>query len=132
MHYIKSILLALSVLTMVSASAVPNPEANPHAEAMAIGDNDLINDIPLDDDALEERSSFDDIPLGEDLDLAKRALTKCPKSNGCKCKKIKKRGQFCGYTSTVTILGRGGALDHVYECNTNGACCDYGYARRCK
>ncbi|PKS08753.1 hypothetical protein jhhlp_004806 [Lomentospora prolificans] len=67
----------------------------------------------------------------EERDLEKRAC----KSNGCKCQKVP-QGQYCGLCwrgndFVVTKLGSGGAWNHVYECNKNGGCCDYGYAKDC-
>ena len=32
----------------------------------------------------------------------------------------------------VELLGSGGSQEHVYQCNSNGGCCDYGYATDCK
>lgn len=67
----------------------------------------------------------------EDRDLSKRAC----KNNGCKCQKVS-QGQYCGLCwrnndFIVTKLGTGGAWNHVYECNSSGGCCDYGYAKDC-
>jgi hypothetical protein len=72
-------------------------------------------------------------------DLDRRACT----YNGCKCQApphLPRTGVYCancpvagwpGY-NMVYDLGSGGARDHVYQCNTNGDCCDYGYATACR
>ncbi|KAK1759939.1 hypothetical protein QBC47DRAFT_398743 [Echria macrotheca] len=60
------------------------------------------------------------------------ALTKCPKSNGCTCKKGTKQGQYCGWCDQVTYVGTGGRIAyHIYECNSDGGCCDYGESSSC-
>ena len=56
--------------------------------------------------------------------------------NGCKCL-TNHEGVWCaqckdGGQYVVRSLGDGGATDHVYQCNKNGNCCDFGYATKCK
>jgi hypothetical protein len=73
-----------------------------------------------------------------EFDLNRRACN----PNKCKCQAppyLPRTGVYCancpvsGWPGTRIVydLGRGGSLDHVYQCNTNGDCCDYGYARDC-
>ena len=57
------------------------------------------------------------------------------KRNGCKCQKVD-QGQYCGLCQlgggdVVTSKGSGGANSHVYECNRDGGCCDYGRSDDC-
>ena len=54
--------------------------------------------------------------------------------NGCKCQKLP-QGQYCG--NCVLIKGGTYAVtqkrvnNHIFECNPQGGCCDYGYATDC-
>jgi hypothetical protein len=50
--------------------------------------------------------------------------------NGCSCT-TGSSGQYCGWSSNVISLGSGGRLDGIYQCNTSGGCCYYGYANKC-
>jgi hypothetical protein len=60
--------------------------------------------------------------------LTKRAC----RSNGCKCKKGTPQGQYCGECSEVIGAGSGGSFrNDIFECNTSGGCCDYGYNKIC-
>lgn len=72
------------------------------------------------------------MPRGENI-LEERALTKCPKSNGCKCdpKYVPKQGQYCGYCAAVSKAGTGGSWEHIFECSKSGSCCDYGASKKC-
>ncbi|KAK4446209.1 hypothetical protein QBC34DRAFT_383633 [Podospora aff. communis PSN243] len=65
------------------------------------------------------------------LDERATALVKCPDRNGCKCVKGTKQGQYCGWCKQVDSAGRGGSWDHIYECNSNGGCCNYGTSKKC-
>lgn len=57
--------------------------------------------------------------------------------NGCTCKSGYS-GVFCancpanGGGFVVEKLGSGGTTSHVYQCDGNGGCCDYGNANDCK
>src|SRR3569833_3267173 len=57
------------------------------------------------------------------------------KRNNCACKKVP-QGQYCALCQSstgfiVTKRGSDVSSNHVYECNENGACCDYGRAEDC-
>lgn len=73
------------------------------------------------------------MPRGEPSILEARALTKCPKSNGCKCDPdyVTKQGQYCGYCAAVSKAGTGGSWKHIFECSPSGKCCDYGASTKC-
>ena len=79
---------------------------------------------PLSDDIVERIAGVES-PVVEE-----RAAAAC-KSNGCKCEKVK-QGQYCGWCDAVYYFGNGGTIQHIYECNSKGGCCDYGYAAKCK
>ncbi|KAK4446150.1 hypothetical protein QBC34DRAFT_470322 [Podospora aff. communis PSN243] len=59
------------------------------------------------------------------------------KYNGCKCDTTRKRkpqGQFCGgcrWPDGAYVITKKRDKTHVYECNKDGGCCDYGYAKDC-
>jgi len=65
------------------------------------------------------------------------------KYNGCHCQSspyLKKTGGYCagcpvaGFPGVQMVwdYGTGGSIGDVYECNTNGDCCNYGAATDCK
>ncbi|RYP42872.1 hypothetical protein DL768_010166 [Monosporascus sp. mg162] len=71
------------------------------------------------------------VPALEERGLEKR---QCDNTAGCQCQWVD-QGQYCGVCwsgsgYTVTYLGTGD-WNHVYECNPDGGCCDYGYATDC-
>lgn len=47
----------------------------------------------------------------------------------CTCSKVSNPGLYCWYCAEVKT---GWKVDHVYECNKNGGCHDYGTANNCK
>ncbi|KAK3392842.1 hypothetical protein B0H63DRAFT_456699 [Podospora didyma] len=57
--------------------------------------------------------------------------------NGCKCdtsRPRKPQGQFCGgckWSDGAYVITKKRVISHVYECNKDGGCCDYGYAKDC-
>jgi hypothetical protein len=58
-------------------------------------------------------------------------------TTGCKCVKGLKAGLYCG-TCVVTVGGTTGwpvttgwSAHHVYQCGSNGSCCDYGTGSDC-
>jgi hypothetical protein len=61
--------------------------------------------------------------------LDNRATAEC-NYNGCQCSDAT-QGQYCGWCREVTLVGKKGALGHVYECSPSGDCCDYGVADDC-
>lgn len=68
----------------------------------------------------------------DSVNLEARAPAKCTE-NGCKCRKGTPQGQYCGvYTYWVLNYGKGGDVEHIYECNPQGGCCDYGVRNSCK
>ena len=66
-------------------------------------------------------------------ELSKRACT-----SGCACKKGIKAGLYCG----ACLVSIGGPTTfaitkkkydtHIYQCGSNGSCCDYGVRTSCK
>ena len=68
------------------------------------------------------------------VDVTKRACN----ANGCKCDTTKPRkpqGQFCGgckWSDGSYVITKKRVISHVYECNKNGGCCDYGFAKDCE
>jgi hypothetical protein len=80
-------------------------------------------------DSLDTRSLEDCSLELEGSGLAKRACEK----NGCECKKGTKQGQYCGMCSAVTKKGGQGAMytTDIFECNSSGGCCWYGYSSMC-
>ncbi|KFY81849.1 hypothetical protein V500_11037 [Pseudogymnoascus sp. VKM F-4518 (FW-2643)] len=66
-------------------------------------------------------------------ELSKRACTA-----GCACRKGIKAGLYCG----PCLVSAGGSMDfavvkgrsdtHVYQCGSNGSCCDYGVRDSCR
>lgn len=66
-------------------------------------------------------------------ELSKRAC-----KAGCSCKKGIKAGLYCGNClvssghTMVFAITKGQSDLHIYQCNTNGGCCDYGTATKCK
>lgn len=53
-------------------------------------------------------------------------------SNGCACRPGTPQGQYCGWGTAVTRLGRGGSIYDAYECNPSGGCCRYGPRDDCR
>ncbi|KAL2270700.1 hypothetical protein VTJ83DRAFT_71 [Remersonia thermophila] len=55
-------------------------------------------------------------------------------ANGCQCVKGLTQGVYCGNcvvgAGTYAIKTKR-VKNHVYECNPNGGCCDYGVANDC-
>ena len=61
--------------------------------------------------------------------LEKRACS----SNGCKCVKGLRQGQYCGacvWKGDYVISAKRN-LKHIYECSPSGGCCDYGTSSDC-
>lgn len=61
--------------------------------------------------------------------LAKRACV----SNGCKCVKGLRQGQYCGACKWKGdyVISAKRTLNHIYECSPSGGCCSYGRASDC-
>lgn len=86
----------------------------------------------------EERAPAVEARDANPMELTGRSCT----YNGCKCQVYPftpRDGVYCancpvagwpGYT-VVYDLGKGGSANNVYQCNTNGGCCDYGNANDC-
>ncbi|KAL2148912.1 hypothetical protein VTH82DRAFT_1598 [Thermothelomyces myriococcoides] len=107
--------LALLTATLGFASPAPEVEAT-----------DAVTPVP----------SFLDVPAAlqardDEEALSKRACN----ANGCRCLKGVPAGIYCGAcikTSTGQwVITKKRVLDHVYQCASNGDCCDYGYAKDC-
>lgn len=49
-------------------------------------------------------------------------------AEACACAEGTPQGQYCGYCWQVTS---GWVLNHVYECNPQGGCYDYGVRTSC-
>ena len=113
------VLLLAPLLSAVSAGPVPE-------------------DGPIARVAPEERVTAVEAREASSLDLTGRSCV----YNGCKCQVYPftpKDGVYCadcpvagwpGYR-IVWDLGSGGSTNDVYQCNTDGGCCDYGYADDC-
>lgn len=98
----------------------------------------VAEDKPVARLAPNERVSTVEARDADHEDLTRRTCT----YNGCKCQVYPytpKNGVYCancgvagwpGYY-VVWDLGKGGSTNHVYQCNTKGGCCDYGYANDC-
>lgn len=102
--------LALALLTATLGVANPTPDASSPQEVS----------IPM-----EARDLTPDAPLH----LEKRAC----KKNGCKCVKGLRQGQYCGacqWKGSWVITAKRN-LKHVYECSSDGGCCDYGTGSDC-
>lgn len=106
--------LALTLITATLGLANPTPDSssNPHEVS-----------IPM-----EARSEVD-TSANAPLQLEKRACSK----NGCKCVKGLRQGQYCGACKWKGnwVISAKRNLKHVYECSSNGACCDYGTGSDC-
>lgn len=76
----------------------------------------------------------DHVEAREAAPLAELVPRACKKT-GCKCKKGLPQDQYCGNCVLVSdgswVITEKRVNDHVYECNPNGGCCDYGYAKDC-
>jgi len=69
------------------------------------------------------------VEAADSAPLEKRACS----SNGCKCVKGLRQGQYCGacvWKGDYVISAKRN-LKHIYECSPSGACCDYGTASDC-
>lgn len=87
---------------------------------------------------VEENSAPQEVSVpmeARDLDtlaatpLEKRACS----SNGCKCVKGLRQGQYCGACvwKGDYVISAKRVLNHIYECSPSGGCCDYGKASDC-
>ncbi|KAL1862598.1 hypothetical protein VTK73DRAFT_6734 [Phialemonium thermophilum] len=67
--------------------------------------------------------------VARDLQPEKRACV----SNGCKCMKGLRQGQYCGacVLEGKPVITAKRNPKHVYECSPSGACCDYGVGSTC-
>ena len=97
----------LFFLAPLLAAAAPGPNEEDRERAAALHDRGL---------------DAESLPF----DLNKRACD----YNGCKCLKGY-AGVWCaqckkGGSYVVQLLVSGGAIDHVYQCASDGDCCDYG------
>lgn len=63
-----------------------------------------------------------------EFDFSKRACM----YNHCQCAPGA-AGVYCGWCDAVTVLGDGGSLNHVYQCDPENSsnCCDYGTRQSC-
>ena len=86
----------------------------------------------------EERATAVEARDANPMELAGRSCS----DNGCKCQVYPytpKDGVYCancrvaGFPDYFIVydLGKGGSANNVYQCNTDGGCCDYGYATDC-
>lgn len=128
MHHLKSLLVLSPLLVSVLAVAAAAPDSdNLHVATRE----------PEASSSLEEEESTMSLNLARDLGLADLTKRACDDKSGCKCRK-NYEGVWCaqcvrGGKYVVTKLGKNDDnLDHVYQCNKNGNCCDYGYATKCK
>jgi hypothetical protein len=101
MIIIKQVLALAMILAVANATAIPEP-------------------VMVEGDSLVKRNA------DGASELQKRQCS----SNGCTCAVGTTQGQYCGICNQVTYLGSGGIND-VYECNSGGGCCDYGYRTSC-
>ena len=82
--------------------------------------------------AAQEAPPRDSIVDRDALPLDKRACT----PNGCACQ-VGYKGQYCSECLgtnghyVITDWGDGAPKDHIFECNGNGGCCNYGAAADC-
>ncbi|KAF7503115.1 hypothetical protein GJ744_004292 [Endocarpon pusillum] len=106
---------------LVAAIAEPAPEAAT---------------MPMLADQLEAREAIPEPvaePASEAVPANPLVRRKCT-YNGCKCQKLP-QGQYCG--NCVLISDGTYAVtykrvnNHIFECNPQGGCCDYGYATDC-
>ncbi|KIW01862.1 uncharacterized protein PV09_06711 [Verruconis gallopava] len=104
--------------------------------------------------AVKERAASLDAPVLDELieasEVEKRTANLSPMNNvkkgllprdctaGCKCAKGLKPGLYCGYCTSphnavisCTAANEGDCFDKVYQCNSSGGCCVYGYRKSC-
>ncbi|RDW63339.1 hypothetical protein BP6252_10884 [Coleophoma cylindrospora] len=60
-------------------------------------------------------------------DSAELVPRKCPR-NGCSVAPGTTSGKYCGYCWQVLTKWDN---EHIYQLNSNGDCCDYGYSKKC-
>ncbi|OAX83958.1 hypothetical protein ACJ72_01679 [Emergomyces africanus] len=51
--------------------------------------------------------------------------------DACQCRVGSRQGQYCGHCSAVLVTSDF-VYDHVYECNEQGGCQDYGKRTDCE
>lgn len=113
--------LLLLAFLLVAAAAEPAPDAAT---------------VPMVADQVEAREAAPEAApeaVPETAPAVKLVRRKCT-YNGCKCQKLP-QGQYCG--NCVLIKDGTYAVtykrvnNHIFECNPQGGCCDYGYATDC-
>lgn len=74
--------------------------------------------------SLADRGSAIEVPA----ELAKRGCKR-----NCECTRGIKAGLYCGNCDVkgYNAINQNKAWDHVYQCGSDGSCCDYGYAKDC-
>lgn len=105
--------LILLAPLLVAAAAEPAPDAAT---------------VPMVADQVEAREAAPE--AAPEAELVRREC----KYNGCKCQKLP-QGQYCGNCVLISdgtyAVTKKRVNNHIFECNEQGGCCDYGYATDC-